>query len=153
LGGFALRRGYATPVLYHIWNHREIKADGCYPEAERDFRLEDDVEAGFKRWPMPEDYPERVRKRLENMVKEKRFLWFNNGANFAAFNIFKAAIWNALNVVQDEGLAPRFPGLDQRIAYCKMAVDVFGSFFTYHFPPEYRVVGGGVDAAYIPWPT
>ncbi|MHC4479002.1 MAG: hypothetical protein ACYTEL_25530 [Planctomycetota bacterium] len=152
LGGFAVRGAYATPVLYHIWNHGDIKPDGSYPEAKRNFELREGIEAAFKGWPMPEDYPGRVRKRLESMVKEKRFLWFNNGANFTAFNIFKAAIWNALSVVQDEGFAPRFPGLGQRVAYCKMAVDVFGSFFTYHYGPDERVVGGGVDAAYVPWP-
>jgi hypothetical protein len=33
-----------------------------------------------------------------------------------------------------------------------MAVEVFGSFFSHYYEPEDRVVGGGVDMEYIPWP-
>lgn len=153
LGGFALRDGCFTPVLYHIWNHNTINPQtGLYPEPDRDFRLQEEVEQGFKEWPKPEDYPHHVRARFENMSKEKRFLWFNNGANLTAFNIFKAAIWDALIAVEKAGYIPRLPGLDQRVAYCKMAVEVFGSFFTHHYLPEDRIVGGGVDSLDIPWP-
>jgi len=153
LGGFKRRENVAVPVMYHIWNHGDIDPrTGEYPGAQRTFKLREDVESFFKEWPNPNDYPRRVRQRLQRMVDERRYFWFNNGANLGAFNVFKAAIWHALHVVQDAGFGPKATGLGARVAFCKMAVEVFGSYFTHHYDPEDRVVGGGVDVAFIPWP-
>jgi hypothetical protein len=86
------------------------------------------------------------------MIDERRYLWYNNGANIGSFNIFKAHIWHALHAVQDHELGQPASGLGARVAFCKMAVEAFGSYFTHHFFPEDRVVGGGADAVFIPWP-
>ena len=153
LGGFTRKQNVPVPVMYHIWNHGEIDTrTGAYPNARREFYLREDVEAQFKGWPNPEDYPVRVRQRLQQMIDERRYFWFNNGANFAAFNVFKDAIWQALHAIRDAGFGPKAPGLGARVAFCKMAVEVFGSYFTHHYDPAERVVGGGVDVAFIPWP-
>jgi hypothetical protein len=153
LGGFTIKRNIPVPVMYHIWNHGDIDPKtGEYPDAERIFKLSEDVEADFKKWPNPEDYPERVRQRLQRMIDERRYLWFNNGANIGAFLIFRSFIWHALNQIQDAGFGPKFSGLGARVAFCKMAVEVFGSYFTHHYDPDERIVGGGVDVAFVPWP-
>lgn len=149
LGGFTRKDDVVVPVMYHICNHGKIVSrTGKYPPAKRIFDLCEAVE----RWSQPEDYPERVRERLQRMLDERQYLWFNNGAHFAAFNVFKEVIWQALNVIQDAGFGQKAVGLGARVAFCKMAVEVFGSYFTHHYYPEDRAVGGGVDVAFIPWP-
>jgi hypothetical protein len=153
LGGFTRKHNVPVPQMHCIWNYGPIDPrTGQYPPAQRTFNLCESVEASFKQWPRPEDYPERVRERLQRMIDERRYFWFNNGANFAAFNVFKDAIWQALHVIQDAGFGPNVTGLGARVAFCKMAVEVFGSYFTHHYDPEDRAVGGGVDVAFIPWP-
>ncbi len=153
LGGFVKKGDVFVPVMCHIWNHDGIDPKtGHYPPAERIFRLSEDIESNFKKWPNPEDYPARIRQRLQRMIDERRYLWFNNGANLGAFLIFRDFIWQALHTIQDAGFGPTFTGLGARVAFCKMAVEVFGSYFTHHFDPEDRIVGGGVDIGSIPWP-
>ncbi len=153
LGGFKRKDNVMVPVMYPIRNHGPIDSKtGQYPPAKRTFDLQEDIEFNFKKWPHPEDYPKRVRERLQRMINERRYFWFNNGAHFAAFNIFKDVIWQALNVIQEAGFVPKASGLGARVAFCKMAVEVFGSYFTHHYDPEDRAVGGGVDVVFIPWP-
>jgi hypothetical protein len=155
LGGFTVKEETAVPVMYHIWNHGSVDPKtGEYPPGERTFQISEDIERDFttKGWPSPEDYPTRIRHRLQNMINERRYLWYNNGANIGAFQIFRDHIWHALYAVQDRGFGPPASGLGARVAFCKMAVEAFGSYFTHNYYPEDRVVGGGVDAAHIPWP-
>ncbi|HUW49018.1 MAG TPA: hypothetical protein VMW36_09790, partial [Patescibacteria group bacterium] len=154
LGGFTIKGGFAVPVMYHIWNHYDSidPKTGEYPPAGKTFQISEDIEENFKKWPQPEDYPARVRHRLQKMVDERSYLWFSNGANLGAFNVFRNFVWHALHVIQDHGFAPNLAGLGARIAFCKMSVELFGSYFTHHFFPEDRVVGGGIDVGYIPWP-
>ena len=153
LGGFTMREGVYVPVMYHIWNHGGIDTKtGKYPPGERVFRVSEDIKGNFMQWPHPEDYPKMVRNRLQTMINERRYLWFNNGANIGAFNIFKEFTWQAIQVIQGAGFLKKYRGILARVAFCKMAVEVFGAYFTHHHVPEDRVVGGGVDVAYIPWP-
>jgi hypothetical protein len=153
LGAFDMKQGIPVPVMYHIWNHGEIDGrTGDYPPAQRTFDLSEDVERDFMQCPSPEDYPQRVQQRLQRMVDERRYLWFSNGANIGAFQVFRDFIWHALYSIQDAGFAPKIEGLAARVAFCKMAVEVFGSYFTHHYDPNERIVGGGVDVVSIPWP-
>jgi len=152
-GGFATRGGVQTPVMYHIWNHGEIHLQtGRYPPAERSFKISEDIKRDFGSQSKANDYPAGVRDWLESKITCGEYQWYNNGANLGAFNTFKRVIWHSLRVLQDVGFAPRPSGLGQQIAFCKMAVEVFGSFFTHYYSPEERAVGGGVDVVYIPWP-
>lgn len=152
-GGFADRNGMPTPVMYHIWNHGNIDPQsGSYPPASRQFRISEDIEKHFKEQTRASDYPEGVRDWLEDMIKNAKYKWFNNGCKLAAFNTFKGVIWDALRALQDAGFAPSSSGIDQRIAFCRMAVEVFGAFFTHYYPPGARAVGGGVDAVWLLWP-
>jgi hypothetical protein len=152
LGGYTPIDNVSVPVMYHIWNHESISSKGDYSPGQRDFRITEDVQRNFKDWPQPEDYPMNVRARLQNMVNERRYLWYNNGANLGAFIVFRDFVWQALHTIQDHGFAPQFTGLGARVAFCKMAVELFGSYFTHHFFPEDRVVGGGADVVAMPWP-
>lgn len=152
LGGFKRVDNAPVPAMYHIWNHESISAKGEYPPGQRGFQISEDIQRDFKGWPKPEDYPTRVRARLQNMVNERRYLWYSNGANLGAFLVFRDFVWHALHTIQDNGFAPQFTGLGARIAFCKMAVELFGSYFTHHYFPEDRVVGGGADVAAISWP-
>lgn len=151
-GGFATRDGVQTPVMYHIWNHGKIDPQTGYPPAERGFEISEDIERDFRLQSTSNDYPTSVRDWLENEIRTGKYQWYNNGAKLGAFNTFKGVIWHSLRALQDAGFVPRPSALDQRIAFCKMAVEVFGSFFTHYYPPEERAVGGGVDTVYIPWP-
>lgn len=153
LGGFAVRADIQTPVMYHIWNHGDIDPRTGYPPAERSFRISEDIERNFKDQSKPSDYPAGVRSWLHNKInRDGEYQWYNNGADLAAFNTFKSVIWHSLKALQQAGFAPNSSGLSQRIAFCKMAVEVFGSFFSHYYPPEERAVGGGIDAVYIRWP-
>jgi len=153
LGGFAARGNIQTPIMYHIWNHGDIDPQTGYPPAERNFKISEDVERDFKDQSKSSDYPTGVRGWLQDKINRGvGYQWYNNGAELAAFNTFKDVIWRSLTALQRAGFAPTSSGLDQRIAFCKMAVEVFGSFFSHYYPPEERAVGGGVDAVYIPWP-
>lgn len=154
LGGFTKKQGVHVPVMFHIWNHGGINPKtGEYAPANRTFNLVEKLEEGFSEWDNPEDYPKRIRDRLSKMVEERRYLWFNNGFNFAAFNVFRDFIWHALFRIHDAGFANLLMGLDARVAFCKMAVEVFGSYFTHHYDPDERYVGGGVDVVFIKWPS
>jgi hypothetical protein len=153
LGGFAAQSGIQTPVMYHIWNHGNIDPQTGYPPAEREFQISEDIERDFREQTGSGNYPQGVKDWLSNKISHAEFQWYNNGANLAAFNTFKGVLWQSLRVLQNAGFAPSSVGLSQGVVFCKMAVEVFGSFFTHYFPPEERAVGGGVDAAYIPWPS
>lgn len=52
----------------------------------------------------------------------------------------------------EQAMSPERATMTDRIAFSEMAVRVFGLFFEHHFLPEERVVGGGVDTHWIPWP-
>ncbi len=153
LGGFADCDGARVPVIYHIRNHESIdEKTGAYSPGQRVFAVDECIERDSKGWPNPEDYPTRVQTRLQKIVDERHFYWFANGYNLGAFNVFKGVIWKALHNIRDAGFAEGLSGLDARIAFCKMSVEVFGSYFTHHHRPDERAVGGGVDVVYIPWP-
>ena len=155
LGGFTQKEGVFVPVMYKIWNFTG-KVDpktGDYPPGERIFKLEEIIEKEVKTWPNPEDYPKSVRNRLQSQIDQGRYTWFNNGSNLGAFNVFKDFVWNALRVIKDAGFAANTSGIDARIAFCRMSVELFGLYFTHNYFPEDRVVGGGSDIAYISWPT
>jgi len=150
LGGFAVRAHIETPVMYHIWNHGDLDPQaGGYPDADRNFRKSEDIERDFKSRSNPNNYPANVKTWLQDQID---YQWYNNGAKLPAFNTFKSVIWRSLKALELAGFAPRSSGLSQRIAFCKMAVEVFGSFFSHYYPPDERDVGGGIDAVYIPWP-
>jgi hypothetical protein len=151
-GGFAARNGIQTPVMYHIWNHGDIDLVTGYPPADRNFRISEDIERDFRAQTKSSNYPAGVRDWLTSKINVGEYHWYNNGANLAAFNTFKNVIWRSLRALQDAGFAPSSSGSNQGISFCKMAVEVFGSFFTHYFPPEEQAVGGGVDVAYILWP-
>ena len=153
LGGFSKKDIVIVAVLYHIWNCGTVDTQtGEYPPGERIFKVTEDIETTFKKWPNPEDYPQKFRTRLQNMVDENRYLWFNNGFNLGAFNLFKDIVWQALCFLQNTPFALETSGINTRVAFCRMAVELFGSYFTYHKYPEDRIVGGGSEAVYIPWP-
>lgn len=156
LGGFTKKENVYVPVLYHIWNYTGIidPQTGQYPPGERVFKVGEDVEATFRGRPNPEDYPLKVRERLQNLVDNGNYLWFNNGYKLGAFNLFKDVLWQTLRILQNTPFAidTSVPTINARVAFCRMAVELFGSYFTYHKYPEDRAVGGGSDAVYIPWP-
>jgi hypothetical protein len=154
LGGFTKKDNVTVPVLYHIWNYTGIvdPKTGEYPPGERIFKLTEDIERTFKKWPNPEDYPQKIRINLQNMVDDNRYLWFNNGYNLGAFNLFKDIVWQALCYLQNTPFAFEISGINSRVAFCRMAVELFSSYFTYYKFPEDRIVGGGSEAVYIPWP-
>jgi hypothetical protein len=54
--------------------------------------------------------------------------------------------------IKEAGFAANTIGIDARIAFCRMSVELFGLYFTHNYFPEDRAVGGGSDVAYIPWP-
>jgi hypothetical protein len=116
------------------------------------FKIEEIIEKDFNKWPNPEDYPQRVRNRIQKMVDQRRYYWFNNGFNIGMFNIFKDLVWGGLHIIQDAQFAPITKGINARVAFCQIAVELYGSYFTHFHFPEDRVVGGGSDAVYIPWP-
>jgi hypothetical protein len=153
LGGFKEVDGIHVPAMYHIHNHHGIdERTGKYSPAERNFVVSDQFRESFLTWPNPEDYPLRVRERLQIQIDQVRFTWFQNGANLGAFTIFTQFIWHALHDIERAGFGPKSGGIDSRIAFCSMVVEVFGAYFTYHYSPEDRAVGGGVDYGYVPWP-
>lgn len=154
LGGFTKVKDVYVPVLYHIWNYtgKVDSKTGKYPIGERIFKLSEDVEPIVKKSLQPGDYPQKAREKLQSMVDQGHYLWFNNGYNLGAFNVFKDVVWGALHIIKANGFALNTSGIIDRVAFCRMAVELFGSYFTYNNFPEDRVVGGGSDAVYIPWP-
>ena len=153
LGGFASRSGIITPVMYHIWNHPGIDPQSGYRPAHRVFQLSEDIERDFNSNQDPARYPMDVRAWLLAKMKAGEYQWYNNGANLAAFNTFKSVIWSSLDALQQAGFAPSASGVVHEVSFCKMAVEVFGSFFTHYYPPPERAVGGGVDEEHIAWPA
>jgi hypothetical protein len=151
LGGYSLKEGVAVPVMYHVRNNQGHidPGTGKYPPAQKVFDISEDIERDLKSSP---HYPKQVRQMLQSMIDDGRYCWYCNGANLGAFNVFKEFVWNSLQIIQQHGFAPRLTGLGARIAFCKMSVELFSSYFTHHCLPEDRIVGGGVDAVYAPWP-
>lgn len=154
LGGFRYQEGIAVPSMYLITNVHGMDEDtGQYDKPDRHFSKPNDellrqaTRAGIK-------HPSAYRPWLAQWCQRREPMWFNNGAGLFAFNVFKGVLWPALDVIrQSERLhLPKTPSLGDRIAYCKMAVDLFDSFFRHHFLPRYRSVGGGADAEVVPWP-
>lgn len=153
LGGFADRKGTPVPVMCHVWNHGPIDPQtGHYPTATRDFQISEDFERDFRRYWPGHAYPEAARERLDELLSRQQFLWYNNGLNIGAFNVFKGFLWRSLNAIREAGFADQATGLAARAAYCKMAVEVFGAYYTHHYLPMNRGVGGGVDVVQLPWP-
>jgi hypothetical protein len=150
LGGFRYEDSIAIPSMYYISNVRSSDKCGRYGQAVRRFNEPSDElrtrvinigAAEFRQW-------------LQRFYREGNLVWFNNGLYFPAFNVFKEALWQALTALRDArcDFLPETSTLADRVAYCKMAVELFGSFFQHHFLPSYRSVGGGVDAEWVAWP-
>lgn len=152
LGGFRYENGVPVPANYVISNVPKYDSCGEYAPP-------------IKKLGGPDD---RVRKIMEGrrigaaefrewLVKfydRGELLWFNDGRHFQAFNIFKGRLWQAIAQVRESpcSFLPPVATFDDRIAYCKMAVELYGSFFSHHFLPKDRSVGGGVDAEWVTWP-
>lgn len=72
--------------MYYVRNW-EPHEPGIPPT--REFRCSDEVERLFREWGA-DDYPQRTRERLAEMVEERQhFLWFNNGYRHDVFNLIK----------------------------------------------------------------
>jgi hypothetical protein len=150
LGGFRYEDGIAIPAMYYISNVPGYCDCGRYSKATRRFNEPSDE---FRDNYVSTDAGE-CRQRLERLYREGGLIWFNNGLYFPIFNVFKEALWQALTALRDHrcDLLPETSTLADRVAYCKMAIELFGSFFRHHFMPSYRSVGGGADAEWVPWP-
>lgn len=151
LGGFKYYDAVLVPVMHLVTNVPGLKERGGYPDATRDFTVSDQIPGVMKQWGV--DYPPGVRDKILEIDKRGDFLWFNNGYMYPAFNAFKGALWQVLQVLRKEAMLPPDPTtIQDRIAFSEMAVRVFGLSFEHHFLPEERVVGGGADSDWIRWP-
>jgi len=149
LGGFRYESDIAVPSMYLISNVPGMDLLGRYEKAVRNFQVSDELRTrvvnegarGFRLW-------------LEKYYQEGKLIWFNNGLNFPAFNVLKEGLWQTLTALRNlpQMPLPQTPTLDDRVVYCKMAIELFDSFFRHHFLPSYRSVGGGADAEWVPWP-
>jgi len=150
LGGFRYENGIAVPAMYYISNVPGFDECGRYSNPTRQFSEPSDE----LRTKVVNVGSEQFRQWVEDFYSEGKLLWFNNGLYFPAFNVFKESLWQALTALRSIpcNFLPDAPTLDDRLAYCKMAVELFGSFFRHHFLPSYRSVGGGVDAEWVAWP-
>lgn len=143
--------------MYHIQNHDGLKGLG-YHDGKRTFDKSDDIKPDSERIGEPHNvtnpkYPAEMQEQFRELEANDKdyFQWFVNGANRVAFNTFKQAIWQILGALIEAGLLER-EGIKSRVAFAKMSVDVFGSFYKHHYTPSRQAVGGGVDCVYIPWP-
>jgi hypothetical protein len=150
LGGFKRQSGVVVPAMYYIANVRGFDECGKYESARRNFNEpSDELAPALARVGVDE-----FRGWLEQKYRRGGLLWFNNGLYFQAFNALKSALWQALTAIRTSpcNFLALNPTLDDRIAYCRMAVELFGSFFQHHFVPSHRGVGGGVDVEWVVWP-
>lgn len=155
LGGFKKINSFIIPVMYHIHNISGLSKDGAYLPAIRNFSIPSDElrkQADSAGVLNPDNYKSWIASVYQ---KPLGLIWFNNGLCYEAFNIVKSGLWQTLNVLRNSKCIPinTSQTLDDRKAYCKMAVELYGSFFMHHFPPRQRAVGGGVDVIAIPWPN
>lgn len=152
--GFAQKENGFVPVLYQIWNYPGAcePPSGSYPPGGSNFRLEQALAASFQSGANPPESPAQVRERLQALVDDRRYVWFSHGDNLSAFNAFRDALVTSLHSLQDEGFISPAQDIKARVAFCRMAVDLFGSYFLYHQFPEERGMGGNSEAVYIPWP-
>jgi hypothetical protein len=153
LGGFRYESGIAVPAMYLISNTGLDRENAGYHDAERRFggpsdelpklAAQGDIKglSDYKPW-------------LEKIYRGGDLVWFNNGLLYPAFNVFKSHLWSALNMIRKSPIIPLpdTPSFEDRVAYCKMAIELYDSFFRHHFPPRYRSVGGGADVEGVPWP-
>lgn len=156
LGGFKNINTCSVPVMYYLRNIPGLDQEKGYQDPQREFLLDDAFRINYEEQ-LPRTkynrYPEEIRLKLEEMEEVMGlFHWFNNGLHYPAFNVLKRHLWHALNEIKPMGLLPETPTMDSRIAFCEMAVKLFGSFFEHHYLPEYRGVGGGADSVFIQWP-
>jgi hypothetical protein len=152
LGGFELIAGIHTPMLYLITNVIGLAPKGDYQETSPIFNVTEDLKSRFEGYKNPSKYPDEVRKRFAEMEERDHFQWFNNGTRYDAFNTFKGALFAALRAIREID-DPKTPyTLSDWIIYAKMAVELHGSYFRNAYVPDKRVVGGGADVCYIPWP-
>lgn len=150
LGGFRQQEGIWVPAMFYLSNVPGLTPDGGYTPAVRTFSPPRDDLRQFVDPVGPQDF----RTWLETFYDSGKFLWFNNGLYYPAFNLFKESVWRALVALRASRYATLLgvTSLSDRVAYCRMAIDLFDSFFRHHFLPRYRSVGGGSDAEWIPWP-
>lgn len=150
LGGFRYEDGIAVPAMYLVSNVPGFDESGKYGKPRRQFHGPSDElhtkisNVGVKNF----------RSWLEQHYREGNLVWFNNGLLFPAFNVIKEGLWRILIALRNWEYTPlpKMPSLEDRVAYCKMSIELFDSFFRHHFQPRYRSVGGGVDAEWVPWP-
>lgn len=148
IGGFAVRNRISVPVMYYIYNHKGLDERGNYRESTRNFQISEEFKNNFNQWQPSSNYPNDVRNCIEDLSNRNNFIWYNNGAYIGAFNVFKSFIWQSLKEIKQAGFMAHESGIFARIAFCKMAVEVFSAYFTHHHIPEDRIVGGGIDVVY-----
>jgi len=150
LGGFRQHEGTWVPAMFYFSNVPGLTQDGGYTPAIRTFSSpRDDLRKFVDRAGAPD-----FRTWLGKFYDDGNLLWFNNGLYYPAFNVFKESVWRALVALRISQYAALLgtPSLSDRVAYCRMAIDLFDSFFRHHFLPRYRSVGGGSDAEQVSWP-
>jgi hypothetical protein len=152
LGGFELVDGIQTPMLYLITNVIDLAPKETYQGTSSKFNVTENFKPEFEGYENPSKYPDEVRKRFAEMEERDHFQWFNNGTRYAAFNALKGGLFAALSAIRQID-NPNSPyTLSDWIIYAKMAVELHGSYFRNAYVPDKRVVGGGAEVCYIPWP-
>ncbi len=149
LGGFRTINGVSVPAMYLISNIPCDQTTGKYGDATRTFNQPTDQMAN---WQNP---PSSCRQQIEEIYKKGGLIWFNNGCDYPVFNVLKETLWAALNTIKQAGLGilpTTGDDLEDRVAYCKIAIELFGSFFANYYEPRDRSVGGGVDTEWVAWP-
>ena len=155
LGGFMYEDGIAVPAMYYISNVPGFDpGSGKYYKAKREFSQPEDHirrDAGRSGVRNALEY----RKWLKSLECRGGWMWYNNGFYFRVFNVLKEYLWQAWAVIRNTQEVPplrEISPLDERIAFCQTAIDLFSSFVQHCFPPELRHVGGYPSPVSIPWP-
>lgn len=152
-GGFRRQEAADVPAMYYIRNVPGLDlATGIYDDAVREFFLSDELQRQAEQGGVRT--ASQYRTWLERIDAKKGLLWYNNGAGVGAFNVLKQTLWAALMFIREQNtmLLPADVTLSDRVAYCAMSVELFGSFYRYHYQPKYRTVGGGVNVEWVRWP-
>lgn len=152
LGGFKECDGVVVPAMYLLTNMPDLltRTDLYpYPPATRDLAVSDLIASHMPSYKV--DYPSGVRDKLTQIVDRGDFWWVNHGVEYPTFNRFKTALWKVMQALEQQILAGR-PTIQDRATFCEMAVRLYGLYFEQYYLPKRRMVGGGADTEWIPWP-
>ncbi len=147
LGGFEMRDGVMSPVIWFIRNTYSLNSNG-YADFRKEFQKSEEFWKYFKNF-----QPNNIRVRLKEIADDFNPFWFHQGFDLGTFNMIEGFLKFAFKSLCNSGKSHHLPSnLSDWANQVRMSILTYGAYFQAYMGPSEQFVGGGADVVSLLWP-